>query len=1152
MPTGGRYNRTQHATTIGSSMSIEQALRALAALPTTFAKGQDLSTWGFISYDAEKGAMGTSVTVTGHVEGSSGERWSPWVTLDLAQGDVIDYGCDCPAAANYDGMCKHEVALVLRYLGGGTQGAAGEPAPGPAEPGAPFSAQPACTWPQRHQPRTIPTSPRIASLLASMTTQRVEAASAAREERAARTRPPEEPVELACELTHDVGNEYFGGSTYRLKLRVRRGKAKYVVKNMAALVKAWETGGVASYGRNLSFAHVPSAFTQEARKILAFVTRVATSQQALFASRWQYQGAGHGTDVKELPLAGRDVAELLNLLGSTPFGYAVDSPALPDAPRELTVRDGDPCVPVLMEQVAGGGMDISAPRGLDCLCADGRLFVFDDTYAWRCTPEFSAAAGPVLGALMPAVRPLHIADADLPDFCRTALPALRATCSLTAPESLDALVPPKPAFTFRVSSENGEVTCLATVAYGTSEPMSVYQPQAPGQPPRDVAAEYHVMDVVEEFFPVLGRSPELPEDAPHFDEDDDGLLFALLTDGLRELSGLGEVLLSERLRAVSVRESPQVSVTAAVHSCLLDLKVGASGMTTHELAEYLAAYKRRQKYVRLSSGDIVRLDESTRALSDVASGLGVDEDVLVQGIEGLPAAKALFVDEMLRERSGVRLAGNADFRAIVRDFETFANADIEAPASLEGVLRPYQLEGFRWLGTLERLGFGGILADDMGLGKTLQVIAHVLARKETGGTGCTLVVCPASLVYNWMHELARFAPQLAAAAALGTKAQRSALIGCVGTDGAPDVLVTSYDLMKRDVEAYAKIRFARVVLDEAQYIKTPTTQVAKAAKCLQADARFALTGTPVENRTSELWSIFDFLMPGLLGSREDFTKRFEGAAENRESGGAQRLRCMVAPFILRRLKADVLADLPEKSETVVWARMSGEQDKLYKAHQDRLALQVAHELPQELKRTKLQVLAQLTRLRQICCDPHLCFEDYEGPSAKLDTCMELVHQALDAGHKILLFSQFTSMLGIISARLASDKVAHLTLTGSTSKPERARLVEAFQAGAAPVFLISLKAGGVGLNLTAADVVIHYDPWWNLAAQNQATDRAHRLGQTRAVSVFKLICQDTVEERIARMQESKRELAESILGGEEVASASLTREDILALLNAREG
>ena len=432
----------------------------------------------------------------------------------------------------------------------------------------------------------------------------------------------------------------------------------------------------------------------------------------------------------------------------------------------------------------------------------------------------------------------------------------------------------------------------------------------------------------------------------------------------------------------------------------------------------------------------------------------------------------------------------------------------------------------------------------MGLGKTLQVIAHILARKEEGAAGCSLIVCPASLVYNWMSELARFAPGLGCVAVVGSKASRAERIGS-GAD--IDVLVTSYDLLRRDVEIYSGRHFARVVLDEAQYIKNPKAQVTKCAKCLDADVRFALTGTPIENRLAELWSIFDFLMPGYLGSRDEFAKRYESPVEAREHDASNLLRCAIGPFVLRRLKAEVLADLPEKTESVVYAQMESKQRKLYLASEDRLALQIQHQEGKELKREKLKILAELTKLRQICCDPSLCFEGYDGPSAKLETCTELVFQAIDGGHRVLLFSQFTTMLDIIEKRLASEGVSTLMLTGSTSKEARERLVRRFQAGDGDVFLISLKAGGVGLNLTSADVVIHYDPWWNTAAQDQATDRAHRIGQRRDVSVFKLIVGGTIEERILGMQEAKRDLAESVLTGEGVKSALITREEILALL-----
>lgn len=395
-----------------------------------------------------------------------------------------------------------------------------------------------------------------------------------------------------------------------------------------------------------------------------------------------------------------------------------------------------------------------------------------------------------------------------------------------------------------------------------------------------------------------------------------------------------------------------------------------------------------------------------------------------------------------------------------------------------------------------------------------------------------------------MSELARFAPGLGCVAVVGSKASRAERIGS-GAD--IDVLVTSYDLLRRDVEIYSGRHFARVVLDEAQYIKNPKAQVTKCAKCLDADVRFALTGTPIENRLAELWNIFDFLMPGYLGSRDEFAKRYESPVEAREHDASNLLRCAIGPFVLRRLKAEVLADLPEKTESVVYAQMEPKQRKLYLASEDRLALQIQHQEGKELKREKLKILAELTNLRQICCDPSLCFEGYDGPSAKLETCTELVFQAIDGGHRVLLFSQFTTMLDIIEKRLASEGVSTLMLTGSTSKEARERLVRRFQAGDGDVFLISLKAGGVGLNLTSADVVIHYDPWWNTAAQDQATDRAHRIGQRRDVSLFKLIVGGTIEERILGMQEAKRDLAESVLTGEGVKSALLTREEILALL-----
>ena len=809
----------------------------------------------------------------------------------------------------------------------------------------------------------------------------------------------------------------------------------------------------------------------------------------------------------------------------------------------LQVSVGTPRPACTVTADAAGGLDVRLSPEVRVLLSGDACYVVDAARAQRTDEEFARKAAPVVSVLATAGSS-HVSSHDVGEFCRSVLPVLRAWCDLAAPASLDQMAPPAPFFRFRIGEKDGSFFCDAAVSYGDWS-CAPGAPEAQGQPQRELAAEYHVCDVLADYFP-LG-SAALGEPDYRFGEDDEELLFRLLTDGLSELDGLGEVLLSERLRGIRVRPAPSLSVRATVKSDLLNVELGASGLTKEELVEYLDGFSRQQRYVRLTSGDLVRIGDNLKVAQELADGLGVSVEELAAGRAGLASARSLLIDALLERADGVRLERDAGFHRIVRDFESYGDADIDVPAGLEATLRGYQEDGFRWLGTLERLGFGGILADDMGLGKTLQVIAHVLAQKEAGRGGCTLVVCPASLVYNWMSEIARFSPGFGARAVVGARPARLAALAAAGD---ADVIVTSYDLLRRDVEEYARMRFLRVVLDEAQYIKNPKAQVTRAVKCLDADVRLALTGTPIENRLADLWSIFDFLMPGYLGTRDQFAKRYEGPVEAGEHDGRRLLRCAIGPFVLRRLKSEVLADLPEKTESVVYSQMSPRQRKLYLATQDRLALQVQHmDKGGPRGPERLKVLAELTRLRQICCDPRLCLDGYEGGSAKLETCLELVSQARDAGHRVLVFSQFASMLDLIGQRLSAAHVTWFQLTGRTSKEARERLVRRFQAGEADVFLVSLKAGGVGLNLTAADVVIHYDPWWNVAAQDQATDRAYRIGQRRDVSVMRLVVEGTVEEKIVRMQEAKRDLAASVLDGEEVRSLLLTRDDLLALLGA---
>ena len=835
-------------------------------------------------------------------------------------------------------------------------------------------------------------------------------------------------------------------------------------------------------------------------------------------------------------LADADVADLLDAyMGAKVFYEPTNGE--PNKPVQLDVLEGDPELPVSLEKGARGGFDLVMPSGANCVMDDKRMYLLIDGRAWKCSDDFRAQMGGLCKSLLPCESPYHIRVKDMPGFCAAVLPAIRAYASFETDESVDDLTPPPAEIGFKMSIRGGQVCCEATVSYAHDE-LNLFAAPAPKQPLRDMAREGAARQAVLSYFPIEDGQLRFPE-------TDTEALQRLLSEGLPELNELGTVLVSSELKSIHVRRVPNVRVKASLRSGLLDISVDSTDLTPRELQDYLNAYQRRERYVRLADGDIVQLGGGLQALVELAGGLGIGAEELAQGTTGIPLNRALFVDSILKRSDGVRFDRDEGFRSIIRQFDSIADADFVEPESLRGVLRPYQREGFKWLSTLANLGFGAILADDMGLGKTLQMIAFLLSRHEAGFELPNLVVCPASLVYNWMSELSRFAPNLRCCAVVGPQNQRRQIIAC---SRGYDVLVTSYELLKRDIDAYAAQKFSCQVLDEAQYIKNASTQAARCTKLVDAQVRFALTGTPIENRLTELWSIFDYLMPGLLGSVEDFHERFEEPISLADEDAAHRLQCMVGPFILRRLKGDVLKDLPEKNESVVYTGMDDEQRKLYDAVASNLVKTLRHQMPQEFATQRFAILAELTKLRQICCDPAILYDNYEGVSGKLEAALDLIRTAVEGGHKVLLFSQFTSMLSVIGKRLEEDGLAYHTLVGSTPKEQRARLVNSFQTDDVPVFLISLKAGGVGLNLTAADVVIHYDPWWNLAAQNQATDRAHRIGQKRSVSVMRLIAQGTIEEKIVALQESKRELAESILGGQATASTSLSKEDILALLD----
>ncbi len=466
------------------------------------------------------------------------------------------------------------------------------------------------------------------------------------------------------------------------------------------------------------------------------------------------------------------------------------------------------------------------------------------------------------------------------------------------------------------------------------------------------------------------------------------------------------------------------------------------------------------------------------------------------------------------------------------------------PKSLQAELRPYQQEGLNWLQFLREYGFGGILADEMGLGKTIQTLAHLLVEKEKKRlTHPVLLIVPTSLVPNWESEMAKFAPSLSFKILQGASRDFEHL-------NTFDILITTYPLLYRDFEHLKKQHYSYIILDEAQNIKNKNTTAVKFLMHLTAEHRLCLTGTPLENHLGELWSLFNFLMPGFLGDDRYFNREFRAKIEKGNDEAAKKtLSTRIKPFMLRRTKDKIDLDLPAKTEIIQKCELTERQRDLYEVVRLAMHKKVQDEIDKKgLNKSHIIILDALLKLRQVCCDPRLLKMEHDvTESAKLNMLIEMVEEMVKEGRKILIFSQFTGMLSLIEAELNTIKIPFVKLCGDTK--DRKTPVNEFQNGTTPIFLISLKAGGVGLNLTAADVVIHYDPWWNPAVENQATDRAHRIGQSKSVFVYKFIAKDTLEEKILELQAKKASIAGALFDqGNTKSAAQITQEDVNALFD----
>ena len=740
------------------------------------------------------------------------------------------------------------------------------------------------------------------------------------------------------------------------------------------------------------------------------------------------------------------------------------------------------------------------------------IYYFDHYTLNRYSKECSNALRPLLTHL--ENNSLTIPNNELPHFSKYIIDSVIPYVEFTG-DDIDEYLPMDISLLIYVDLNNNNELSV-TLDYRDDQGNTILEN------PKDLVLPLKLDGVIQTLQKYL-EYDEITQMYYLYNEED---IYDFITRVLPSLNNDCEIYISEEIKQMNKPKNMKLNIGVRLQNDLLKIDINSINVDKEEIKDILYAFQHKKNYHRLKNGEF--------------NDLNIEYNDLKDGEVEVDKYHSLYLENFMNS-SSLHFNRDQHFQDLISHIEEKDPEDIQVPQNYSKILRDYQVQGFKWLKTMSEYGFGGILADDMGLGKTLQVMT--LIEDGIGENHVSLVVAPATLIYNWQDEIKKFSKKLKTVCITGNIAQRKKLIESIPEY---DVVITSYDYIRRDYELYKDYQFYYFILDEAQYIKNQSTKNAQTVKLINGKYRFALTGTPIENSLAELWSIFDFLMPQYLYNYHHFKETYEiPIIKNEDQQKQAKLKQLVEPFILRRTKKEVLTELPDKIENNVIIPFTPEEEKVYLANLSTInselqsAIQVNHI-------DKIQILAMMTRLRQLCCDQRILYKDIIEPSSKLKACMDIIETAKENNQKVLLFSSFTKSLDLIEAELRKKDISYYVLTGSTTKIKRHQLVNAFQNDQTTVFLISLKAGGTGLNLTSASTVIHYDPWWNMSAQNQATDRAYRIGQTNNVQVYKLIMKNSIEEKIQKLQEQKQDLSNMFIENNNGSITQMSTADIIDL------
>lgn len=919
------------------------------------------------------------------------------------------------------------------------------------------------------------------------------------------------------ELTLEVNMEFTYNKEMELKLKIGKDKTYILKKKLGDFLQAYKTKqGCVEFGKNFIYDPKTQYFNKTDTEIIDFIYEIVSE-------RYTPNYANNYT----ITLNDRKIKALLKILKNKEFsilgiGYIKE------------IKEEIPFNPTVFKKDKEYYFDLNI-QDYKPITSDYE-YIAKDNICYHVTDKYSNLINTMQNK---GLNQLIFEEKDLPTFSKSIVPLVKE--EIVVDESVDNLViVKKPECKLYFDIYHNDIVCNVKFIYGDKE--IDYFDNVEGIA-RDNMYENTVISELLELGFVVDNNKLILSDID--------LIGEFFESSLEEIASKYDTYTSEKIKNTKIVKNSSVSSTFSIGTDnIMNFSFDLGDISNKELDSIFDNLHKKKKYFKLKSGNILNLENNNnlKQLEELASELNLTNKDLINGEGVIPKYRAIYLDSLKKERFNIIKTNNL-FDSFIDNFKNYKNNKVKLTKKDKEILRDYQETGVEWLYNIHKCDLGGILADEMGLGKSIQVIYFFKKLLEEDKNHKFLIVSPTSLIYNWKQEFDKFAPSIKYEVLSNGKDKRHELIN----NTKANVYITTYGLIREDLELYKDKNFTICVIDEAQNIKNPISGITRAVKKINAKTKIALTGTPIENSVIELWSIFDYVMPGFFSNQKDFQSKYKVKDFDEDTNKLlSNLNKQITPFILRRRKKDVLTELPEKIENNIFIDLSTDQKKLYASEVKRVREEMDNLIQHEgFAKARFMILQLLTKLRQLCIDPKLVFDNYKGESTKIENLINVVKELIDNGHKILLFSSFRSALDIVSKEFKKNDITYYEINGSVTSKKRMELVTKFNNDNTNVFLITLKAGGTGLNLTSADTVIHLDLWWNPQAENQATDRAHRIGQKNKVTVVKLVAKGTIEEKILELQEKKKILSDKIIEGDnrdKNTLGELTEKDLKNLLS----